>query len=198
MRQEDGWPFWAHRCRGSAFRSALQAGIASWDRSRYEVWVAPFSPAMVWPWANLLPRQPRATQILSRFGPATADRGSRGIRDQPRNPPKYTETRRVLTELHRDSSYPMMGKEAWVAGADRGEAPGPKPGHLGRRLRLRHQPPGSWQFLNGGVQRGVSKREAESTSPFRVLPCFRWLPVCNDLSCRGNTTRHVAKTGNRP
>ena len=64
--------------------------------------------------------------------------------------------RRVLTELHRDSSYPMMGKEAWVAGADRGEAPGPKPGHLGRRLRLRHQPPGSWQFLNGGVQRGVS------------------------------------------
>ncbi len=63
---------------------------------------------------------------------------------------------RVLTELHRDSSYPMMGKEAWVAGADRREAPGPKPGHLGRRLRLRHQPPGSWQFLNGGVQRGVS------------------------------------------
>ena len=29
----------------------------------------------------------------SRFGPATADRGSRGIRDQPRNPPKYTEKR---------------------------------------------------------------------------------------------------------
>ena len=54
----------------------------------------------------------------------------------------------------------MMGKEAWVAGADRGEAPGPKPGHLGRRLRLRHQPPGSWQFLNGGVQRGVSQFSA--------------------------------------
>ena len=29
----------------------------------------------------------------SRFGPATADRGSRGIRDQPRNPPKSTEKR---------------------------------------------------------------------------------------------------------
>ena len=29
----------------------------------------------------------------SRFGPATADRGSRGIRDQPRNSPKYTEKR---------------------------------------------------------------------------------------------------------
>ena len=38
---------------------------------------------------------------------------------------------RVLTELHRDSSYPMMGKDAWVAGADRGEAPGPKPGASG-------------------------------------------------------------------
>ena len=31
------------------------------------------------------------TNPYSRFGPATADRGSRGIRDQPRNPPKYTE-----------------------------------------------------------------------------------------------------------
>src|SRR5208337_2598674 len=35
-------------------------------------------------------------------------------------------------------------------------APGPKPVRLGRRLRLRRQPPGSWQLLNGGVQRGVS------------------------------------------
>jgi hypothetical protein len=33
------------------------------------------------------------TNPCSRFGPATADRGSRGIRDQPRNPPKYTEKR---------------------------------------------------------------------------------------------------------
>ena len=51
----------------------------------------------------------------------------------------------------------MMGKEAWVAGADRREAPGPKPVRLGHRLRLRRQPPGSWQLCNGGVQRGVSK-----------------------------------------
>src|SRR5208337_4721352 len=36
---------------------------------------------------SLLPQQPRSAQIL------TADRGSRGIRDQPRNPPKYTEKR---------------------------------------------------------------------------------------------------------
>ena len=35
---------------------------------------------------------------------------------------------RLLTELHRDSLYPMMGKDTWVAGADRREAPGPKPG----------------------------------------------------------------------
>ena len=33
------------------------------------------------------------TNPYSRFGPATADRGSRGIRDQPRNSPKYTEKR---------------------------------------------------------------------------------------------------------
>src|SRR5208282_732333 len=64
---------------------------------------------------------------------------------------------RLLAELHGDSLYPMMGKDAWVAGADRREAPGPKPVRLGRRLRLRRQPPGSWQLLNGGVQRGVSK-----------------------------------------
>jgi len=67
---------------------------------------------------------------------------------------------RVLGELHRDLSYLMMRKGAWVAGADRREAPGPKPEHLGRRLRLRHQPPRSWQLLNGGDQRGVSKAGA--------------------------------------
>src|SRR5208337_3728256 len=49
----------------------------------------------------------------------------------------------------------MMGKDAWVAGADRREAPGPRPVRLGRRLRLRRQPPGSWQLWNGGVERGV-------------------------------------------
>jgi hypothetical protein len=73
----------------------------------------------------------------------------------------------------------MMGKEAWVAGADRGGAPGPKPGHLGRRLRLRHQPPGSWQFLNGGVQREVSNiphhcfSAAGRKAPFFVARCAR-------------------------
>ena len=36
---------------------------------------------------SLLPQQPRSAQILA------ADRGSRGIRDQPQNPPKYTEKR---------------------------------------------------------------------------------------------------------
>jgi len=57
----------------------------------------------------------------------------------------------------------MMGKVAWVAGADRREAPGPKPARLGPTpqvgfppIRLRRQPPGSSQLWNGGVQRGVS------------------------------------------
>ena len=60
---------------------------------------------------------------------------------------KSTQMSRVLGELHRDLSYLMMGKGVSVAGADRGEAPGPKPEPLGRRLRLRHQPPRSWQLL---------------------------------------------------
>ncbi len=43
---------------------------------------------------RLLHRQPSSAQILTaHFGPATADRGSRRIRDQPRNPPKSTEKR---------------------------------------------------------------------------------------------------------
>ena len=69
---------------------------------------------------------------------------------------------RVLGELHQDLSYLMMGKGAWVAGADRQEAPGPKPEHLGRRLRLRGQPLGLRQLLNGGDQRGVSTSSLKS------------------------------------
>jgi hypothetical protein len=74
-----------------------------------------------------------------------------------------TDFKKLLAELHRDSLYPMMGKDAWVAGADRKEAPGPKPVRLGRRLRLRRQPPGSWQLWNCGVQRGVSISSSEPT-----------------------------------
>src|SRR5271157_2271627 len=62
------------------------------------------------------------------------------------NGPNGTEKQTVLGELHRDLSYLMTGKGAWVAGADRREAPGPKPEHLGRRLRLRQQPPRSSSF----------------------------------------------------
>ena len=56
---------------------------------------------------------------------------------------EFMDFSRLLAELHRDSLYPIMGKDAWVAGADRREAPEPKPVRLGRRLRLRRQPPGS-------------------------------------------------------
>ena len=42
------------------------------------------------------------------------------------------ESLRVLGELHRDLSYLMMGKGVSVAGADREEAPGPKPEPTGR------------------------------------------------------------------
>ena len=43
--------------------------------------------------ADITPATKIGTNPYSRFGPATADGGSRGIRDQPRNPRKYTEKR---------------------------------------------------------------------------------------------------------
>jgi hypothetical protein len=86
-----------------------------------------------------------------------------------------TEKRTVLGELHRGLSYLMTGKGAWVAGADRREAPGPKLEHLGRRLRLRHQPPRSWQLLNGGDQRGVAKNGMNSVLPRSNLAGARQL-----------------------
>src|SRR5271157_4842655 len=87
---------------------------------------------------------------------------------------------RLLAELHRDSLYPMMGKDAWVAGADRREAPGPKPVRLGRRLRLRRQPPGSWQLWNGGDQRGVSKKGREPTGEMSGDSNSDPPPTCTD------------------
>ena len=42
---------------------------------------------------NNTPATKIRTNPYSRFGPATADRSSRGIRDQPRNSPKHTEKR---------------------------------------------------------------------------------------------------------
>src|SRR5271157_6162825 len=87
----------------------------------------------------------------------------------------------VETELDRDPLYPMMGKVAWVAGADRREAPGPKPARLGPTpqvgfppIRLRRQPPGSSQLWNGGVQRGVSVFPARfRTGSPEVTTCQR-------------------------
>ena len=43
--------------------------------------------------SSITPATKLRTNPDSRFGPATADRGSRRIRDQPRNPPKSTEKR---------------------------------------------------------------------------------------------------------
>ena len=72
----------------------------------------------------------------------------------------------------------MMGKGVSVAGADREEAPGPKPEPLGRRLRLRHQPPRSWQLLL--LQRWIGvpdfrahKSEAQAKGVFKCIPDFR-------------------------
>jgi len=54
---------------------------------------------------------------------------------------EYGRGLRLLADLHRDLSQIVVGKAAWVAGADRREAPGRWPAELGRRLRLRRQPP---------------------------------------------------------
>ena len=69
-------------------------------------------------------------------------------------PPTYDMRDSSLNPTVISVSHDGEGRR--VAGADRGEAPGPRPVRLGRRLRLRRQPPGSWQLWNGGVQRGVS------------------------------------------
>src|SRR5271157_3438393 len=68
------------------------------------------------------------------------------------------------------------------------EAPGPKPEHLGRRLRLRHQPPRSWQLLNGGDQRGVSRlaRSVASSSSRCSIQLFR--------SCIPSPSRKARRT----
>src|SRR5271166_2820216 len=50
--------------------------------------------------------------------------------------------------------------------------------------------------INHGIHRNPRKRESESTSPFRVLPCFQWLPVCDELSCRGNKRHRQSRIGN--
>jgi len=90
----------------------------------------------------------------------------------------------------------MAGKGAWVAGADRREAPGPKPEHLGRRLRLRRQPPRSWQlsrtrFIGAGalfcarwgargaecLPRDVPRRSSQATSRFDGITAHRRLCV---------------------
>src|SRR5271157_922318 len=120
-------------------RQRISEGLASWCATMSQLWL----------W--LFPRT-RGLGAVERnsFRFLPADRFARS------NGTNGTEKRTVLGELHRDLSYLMTGKGAWVAGVDRREAPGPKPEHLGRRLRLRHQPPRSWQLLNGGDQRGVS------------------------------------------
>jgi|GEM_PF-6813267 len=91
-----------------------------------------------------------------------------GSRITPPAPPSQggERDRSLATSFHRaqqkhasrnrPSSRVKTNFAACQAGADRREAPGPKPVRLGRRLRLRRQPPGSWQLWNGGVQRGVS------------------------------------------
>ena len=119
-----------------------------------------------------------------------------------RNGPAITSPfLRLLAELHRDLLDPMMGKEAWVAGADRGEAPEPKPVRLGRRLRLRRQPPGSWQLCNGGVQRGVSLFSSDSERlPVHNSVGIRHLPIAREplLSLARNRRIIVPPVEHRP
>jgi hypothetical protein len=68
---------------------------------------------------------------------------------------------------------PRWGRLPGVAGADRREAPGPKPGNLGPTpqmgfppLRLRRQPPGSWHLLEWWSSAG-RVRQFRAYAPFR-------------------------------
>ena len=62
---------------------------------------------------HITPATKIRTNPSSRFGPATADRGSRGIRDQPRNPPKYTEKRIRINFLFPCPSRGQLPPVGW-------------------------------------------------------------------------------------
>ena len=67
----------------------------------------------------------------------------------------------------------MLGWLGLTVGKPQGQARA-----SGRRLRLRRQPPGSWQLWNGGVQRGVSSFWCFSITagflPFGLLATDYW------------------------
>ena len=68
---------------------------------------------------------PGSTQQSDRaLGQGTLARGCESGYVRGHSAGYFAITSRLLAELHRDSLYPMMGKDAWVAGADRREAPG--------------------------------------------------------------------------
>jgi hypothetical protein len=111
------------------------------------------------------------TNPYSRFGPATADRGSRGIRDQPRNPPKYTE-KRIRINFPFPCPSVLLTFKIFEACAD---------------------------FLTPDGLESCRKRRNFGAHRSLVQSCgcslaalgFPWLPVCDELSiflAEGNTS----------
>ena len=138
LPRENGLP------SGDGERGESSEALASWCATMSQFWLIPRTRGL------------GAVERNSfRFFPAGRFARSNGTNG--------TEKWTVLGELHRGLSYLMTGKGAWVAGADRKKAPVPKLERLGRRLRLRHQPPRSWQLSNGGDQRGVAKNGMNGT-----------------------------------
>src|SRR5208282_6096910 len=97
-----------------------------------------------------------------------ADRGSRGIRDQPRNPPKYTE-KRIRINFPFPCPSVLLTFEIFEACAD---------------------------FLTPDALGSCGKRRNFGAHRSLVQSCgcglaalgFPWLRVCDDLPCRGNTS----------
>src|SRR5271165_626758 len=108
------------------------------------------------------------TNPYSGFGPATANRGSRGIRDQPRNPPKYTE-KRIRINFPFPCPSVLLTVKIFEACADF-----LTPDGLGSCRKRR----------NFGAHRSLM----QSCGCGLAALGFPWLRVCDHLSCRGNTT----------
>jgi hypothetical protein len=95
-------------------------------------------------------------------------RGSRGIRDQPRNPPKYTE-KRIRINFPFPCPSVLLTFKIFEACADFLKLDG-----LGSYRKRR----------DFGAHRSL----VQSCGCGSAALGFPWLLVCDDRSCRGNTT----------
>ncbi len=107
------------------------------------------------------------------FGPATANRGSRGIRDQPRNPPKYTE-KRIRINFPFPCPSVLLTLNFFEPCANSWAKTKYEPLSIGSYKLFICQKLNAPNF--GANPRGCGLAALR----------FPWSRVCDDLSCRGN------------